>query len=78
MDKMKCFVSTAPFIWARKRWWYVNRRDLDWDMFMPFVERWNQTRVKLLVAFLLIMDKSIRRSCENISEDALLELEKKC
>jgi hypothetical protein len=39
VDEMKCFVATAPFIWARKRWWYVDRRDLDWDMFMPFIEK---------------------------------------
>jgi hypothetical protein len=59
LHEMKCFVSTVSFIWARKRWWYVDRRDLDWDMFMPFVEKWNQTRVKLLVAFLLILDESM-------------------
>jgi hypothetical protein len=56
---MKFFVSTATWIFAEQKWWYREARDIDWDVFMPTIHKWNECRVKLLVVFLLILDESM-------------------
>lgn len=58
-DEMKCFMSCAAFIWADKEWWFCNRRDVDWDAFMPTINAWNFARTKLCVTFLLMLDESM-------------------
>jgi hypothetical protein len=58
-DEMECFISCAAFIWADKKWWFCPRRDVDWDAFMPTVEKWNFTRTKLCVSWLLVLDESM-------------------
>ena len=60
---MKCFISAAPFIWADKEWWYADKRDLDWEVFMPTMDKWNNKRVKLSVAFLLMFDEVMSGWC---------------
>jgi hypothetical protein len=59
LNEMKCFVSTAKWIFAERKWWYREARDIAWDMFLPMIHKWNACRVKLLVAFLLILDESM-------------------
>lgn len=58
-DDMCCFISCAAFIWADKKWWYCERRDVDWDAFMPTVEKWNATRVKVCISWLLMLDEAM-------------------
>jgi hypothetical protein len=59
LNEMKCFVSTVKGIFAERKWWYREVCDINWDIFMPTIHKWNECRVKLLVAFLLILDESM-------------------
>ena len=37
----------------------VNKRDVDWDAFMPTIQAWNFARTKLCVTYLLLLDESM-------------------
>ena len=58
-NKMKCFVSTVKWIFAERKWWYREACDINWDMFLPTIHKYNACRVNLLVTFLLILDESM-------------------
>ena len=57
--ELKCFISVAPFLFADKRWWFEDKRDIQWDMFNATVKKFNERRQQLLVSFLLMLDESM-------------------
>jgi hypothetical protein len=58
LNEMKCFVSNAKWIFVEQKLWYLEAHDINWDMFLPLIHKWNACQVELLVAFLLILDES--------------------
>jgi hypothetical protein len=58
-DEMLCFKLCAAFMWADEKWWFEDRRDIDWDSFMPAVKAWNLARTKACVSWLLMLDEAM-------------------
>lgn len=55
----KCFQAACAFVFAEKKWWYVDKRDKDWDIFTPVLESFNEKRRSLFKCVLLMLDESM-------------------
>lgn len=56
----KCFVSAAPFAWVKKEHWFVDKRDMGWDIFLPCLTSFNDKRKRLLRSVIeLLLDESM-------------------
>ena len=44
VNYFRCFNIAFPFLWADKKYWYMPKRDIPWDMFDPFVCGYNTAR----------------------------------
>ena len=55
----KAFVHAFPFMWADRRYWYMSRNDLPWDVFQPFVNEYNLMRRKMTDVFYMVLDESM-------------------
>ena len=55
----KAFVHAFPFMWADRRFWYMSRNDLPWDVFQPFVNEYNLLRRKMTDVFYVVLDESM-------------------
>ena len=53
----KAFVHAFPFMWADRRFWYMSRNDLPWDVFQPFVNKYNSLRRKMTDVFYVVLDE---------------------
>jgi hypothetical protein len=51
--EFKCFQSAAAF------YWYLDRRDKPWEVFLPCLVGFNERRRNLLKTVLLMLDKSM-------------------
>jgi hypothetical protein len=58
-DEFECFKSCAAWMWADEKWWFCDRQDVDWEAFMPTIDKWNFTRTKLCVCWLLMLDEAM-------------------
>ena len=59
-NTMRAFMAAFPFMWVEEKYWFVEKRDMPWDMFMPVINKWNESQRKLIKTFLcLIMDESM-------------------
>jgi hypothetical protein len=56
INTFKCFESAAPFCWADSTYWYRDRLETPWDVFLPCLKSFNDRRHHLLnsVVFLLL------------------------
>jgi hypothetical protein len=43
-DEMNCFNSCAALMWGDEQWWFCDRRNVDWEAFMPTIAKWNLAR----------------------------------
>jgi hypothetical protein len=48
-DEFECFKSCAAWMWADEKWWFCDRQDVDWEAFMPTIDKWNFTRPLMAV-----------------------------
>ena len=56
----KCFISAAPFAWAKKEHWFVDKRDMGWDIILPCLTSFNDKRKRLLRSVIeLLLDESM-------------------
>ena len=55
----KAFQHAFPYVWAHMKYWYMDRKDVPWDMFAPFVETYNATRRNLVRVLYLVLDESM-------------------
>ena len=51
----KVIAHALPFMWADSNLWYRDKRDIPWDVFMPFVEEWNQKQQDLFQDYNLVV-----------------------
>ena len=58
-DAFKAFCSAAPYAYCHRRFWYVDKRDRPWDIFLPCLSSYNQKRRNLFKAILLLLDESM-------------------
>ena len=59
----KAFMSGFPFLWADRKYWYRAKDDIPWDMFLPFVHHYNESRRQLLKVTYLMLDESMSAWC---------------
>ena len=58
-NTFKAFQSAAPYCFCDKKFWYVDKRDRPWDIFLPCLNSYNEKRKKLVVTALLMLDESM-------------------
>ena len=59
VNYFRCFTTAFPFLWADKKYWYMPKHDIPWDMFEPFVGEYNTKRTNLLHVVYLILDETM-------------------
>lgn len=64
----KAFVSSFPFIWSHKNYWYMNRKDLPWEMFLSFLNKVNEKQKNLVCVLYIVLEKSTSAWCQKISQ----------
>ena len=58
--EFKAIINALPFMWGEKACWCRDRRDVPWDVFMPFVLSWNVKQRSLFSCFRqTIVDESM-------------------
>jgi hypothetical protein len=56
----KCFESAAAYCWADRTYWYRERREMPWDVFLPCMKSFNDRHQRLLSSVaLLLLDESM-------------------
>ena len=55
----KCFVCAFPFMWADKKYWFMPRNDLPWDVFDGFLSEYNKMRTGLVDVNYAVLDESM-------------------
>ncbi len=58
-DYMKAFFAGFPFVFCDEKYWSVNKRELPWDVIMPFMEEFNEKRKNLIRVVYLVADESM-------------------
>ena len=55
------FLAAAlPYMWADKTFWHRDKRDKPWEIFMPFIEAWNDKQAALFDSYsLTVTDESM-------------------
>jgi hypothetical protein len=59
INEMHAFCSAAPYAWADEKYWYLPDRDTPWEMFLPCVYEFNDTRKLLVKSLMVILDESM-------------------
>ena len=73
-DTFRAFQSAAAMCWADPKYWYADKDEVPWEVFMPCVEHFNSCRRALLKAVLLMLDESMRGWRPKTSYCASLEM----
>ena len=57
---MRAFLSAFPYMWSEEKYWFVDKRDVPWDMFLPTIDKWNDTQQQAFGDFwAIILDESM-------------------
>ena len=64
----KAFISAAPYCFAEKKWWYIDKRDRPWDIYLPCLQSYNCKRQALIKTLLLVLDESMSGWCPKTSK----------
>ena len=60
VNEFKAFVAALPFMWSDKAHWYRDKRDKPWNVFLPFIEAWNNKQQSLFDEHhLCVMDETM-------------------
>lgn len=55
----KAFQCDFCFLWADKKYWYHNPRELPWDLILPYIDEYNGLRNDLLEVNRLLLDETM-------------------
>ena len=55
----RAWQSAAPYMFCDRKYWYEQRRNLDWNVFIPCLNKFNERRRNLLRCVLLMIDESM-------------------
>ena len=58
-DAFKAFCSAAPYAFCNRKYWYIDKRDRPWDIFMPCISSYNLKRRNIIKSVLLLLDESM-------------------
>ena len=59
INEFRALVAALPFMWADKNYWYRDPRDIPWEIFMPFIDKWNSKQQQLFAKYgCIIVDES--------------------
>ena len=58
-DAFKAFCSAAAYAFCNRKFWYIDKRDRSWEIFLPCLSSYNLKRRNLFKSILLILDESI-------------------
>jgi hypothetical protein len=58
-NMFKAFKAAAHFCCCDIDFWYKDKRDLTWDIFLPMLSRFNERRHILVSVILLMLDESM-------------------
>lgn len=47
-NEYKVISAAIPFMWGDQNLWFRDSRDVPWDIFMPFIDEWNNKQQQLL------------------------------
>ena len=59
INYFKAFVAAAAYCWADRKFWYIDKRDRPWDIFLPCLKEYNERRKRLIHSICLILDESM-------------------
>ena len=59
INDFRCFQSAAAMCWADPKYWYADKDEVPWEVFMPCINEFNSKRRSLLKAVLLMLDESM-------------------
>ena len=59
INYFKAFVAAAAYCWADRKFWYIDKRDRSWDIFLPCLKEYNERRKRLIHSICLILDESM-------------------
>jgi hypothetical protein len=55
----KAFKAAAHFCWCNSDYWYKDKRDLTWDIFLPMLSQFNERCHSLVSVILIMIDESM-------------------
>jgi hypothetical protein len=55
----RAWQSAAPYMFCDRQYWYEERRNLNWNVFLPCLDKFNERRKNLLQCWLLMIDESM-------------------
>jgi hypothetical protein len=55
----KAFIRAFPFMWSDKKYWFMNRNDLPWDVIDGFVQEYNKMRSNMTDVHYAVLDESM-------------------
>ena len=58
-DAFKAFCSAAPYAFCNRKYWYIDKRDRPWDIFLPCISSYNLKRRNIIKSVLLLLDESM-------------------
>lgn len=65
----KAFCEAIPYMWSDEKHWYRDKRDVPWDLFMPFIGAWNGKQRDLFHEIVLVcLDESMVGWCPKTSK----------
>ena len=59
INYFKCFMAGAPYLFCEEKYWFLDKRDRPWEIFLPCVKNYNEKRKSLIKIVLLMMDESM-------------------
>ena len=68
ITSFKAFCSANAYAWADKKFWYLEKRDRPWDIFVPCLQSYNDQRRTLIISVLIILDVSMLEWCTKTSK----------
>ncbi|KAG7356382.1 transposase IS4 [Nitzschia inconspicua] len=66
------FQAAAGYMWSPKKYWYDEKHNKPWDIFVPALDSFNAKRKKLIQVICLMMDESIIGGSPKTSERSRL------
>jgi hypothetical protein len=59
VNYFKAFQHAAAYCWCDESLWYLPKDDKPWEVILPFIQAFNDTRKELLNVALLVLDESM-------------------
>lgn len=58
-NEFNAFMNALLWMWSHERYWYEDKRDVPWEMFIPFLDVWNTKARELFDMHVVVLDESM-------------------